>query len=111
MGYLVDIVIAVDATILSEDLINPIIPKCLKKEAYKKIDKVIYWNFENWNWYDSLPECQELEDFFNMLDSREENCFGAVWIGTDYQDIKSWGYPGDYGIDITCIISSPLNYE
>lgn len=123
MSYRSDLVIAVHKQIITEDLINPIIPVALKNEPFCDTELARYWKLEGWKWYESYPEVQEIEAFFNRLDEHElpirtSNVdptlqfeigpYGALRIGEDHDDSQQWGDPGEYGVHLKRTIVSPF---
>lgn len=118
MGYRSDIAIAVHKKIIALDLINPIIPDVLKKEPHEDKGNTRYWYLSGWKFYDSYPEVQAIEEFFDALDDmdqiEEPNStyvmapYGALRIGENDDDVESWGDPNEYQIFLSRSIDSPF---
>ena len=119
MGYRSDVVIAVHKSVLASDLVNPIIPKCLKEQPHHDTKDARYWVIEGWKWYDSYPEILEIEEFFKHLDEEfaripdsdspgyTNGVYGAIRIGEEFGDSDTWGDPSDYEIYVNQSIDYP----
>lgn len=105
MGYRSNLIIAVKKEILAQDLIDPLIPAVLKNQEHNDHNGVRYWVIEQWKWYGSYPEIQQIEAFFEKLPVEQ---FGAVRIGEELNDVQTWGDPWEMGIEVLQSISCPV---
>jgi hypothetical protein len=105
MGYRSDIVIAINKSILAQDLIAPCIPSVIKELNSASTDDATYYFIEGWKWYDSFPEVQEIEAWFDSMNSED---FGAMRIGEDDTDTETWGCPYEFEIYLSRSINTPV---
>lgn len=106
MGYRSDLVIAVRKEVIAADLINPTIPAVIKELNFASTEKVLYYFIEDWKWYSSYPEVQEIEAWF---DSMQDEDFGAMRIGEDDNDTQTWGSPSEFEIWLSRTIDCPVS--
>lgn len=110
MGYYSDVVIAVDKSVLAEDLINPIIPHSLKDPSLFFFERTFdtetarYWIIIQRKWYEGYERIDNIEAFFNALETRElhmiDPLYGAIRIGEDHNDTQTWGDPYHFDIGV-----------
>lgn len=120
MGYTSTVIIAIHKSILAQDLVNPIIPTCLKNEEFSDEDPHIrYWEL-SWKWYAAYQEIQEIEAMFEKLqelppltetdeDGRtyDQPIFGALRLGEELGDIQTWGDPDHFDIYVSQTVNYP----
>ena len=106
MGYRSDLVIAITKEMLAQDLIEPFIPNVIKELSTSSTQNAIYYFIEGWKWYESYPEVQEIESWFDTMLDKD---FGAMRIGENDDDIQTWGNPYDFEIYLSRSISAPVS--
>jgi len=105
MGYRSDVVIAIRKELLAQDLINPNIPAVIKTLSNASTEHAIYYFIKGWKWYESYPEIQEIEAWFESMNFED---FGAMRIGENDDDTETWGSPYDFEIYLSRQIAAPV---
>lgn len=111
MGYRSDIIIAIKPEVRARHLISSEIPACLMndnsvvKESHPQTG-FFYFRIEGWKWYETYPEIQEIEAWFESMDDSE---FGAMRMGEDNDDNQTWGSPYDFDICLNRYLSCPID--
>ena len=90
------------------------IPSAIKELTPIACDDALYWEINSWKWYDSYPEVQQINEWFEWLDAEndlrdkgEYAIFGGMRMGEDNDDTQYWGYPSDFDIYLSRSISVP----
>lgn len=114
MGYRSDVRFAISKEQYLKCQLLDNIPSAIKELTPITCDNALYWEINSWKWYESYPEVQQIEEWFEWLD--EENylqqnggsaVFGGMRIGEDDNDTQYWGYPSDFDIYLSRSISVP----
>lgn len=108
MGYTSQIVIAISKEVLARDLIDPHIPLFLKDMDSETDDRLncVFWELQDWKWYESIYEVQQLEAWFQLMEDAKDN-FGVLRIGESDGDTQNWGQPYDFDIYVCRHIDYP----
>lgn len=114
MGYRSDVRFAMrKEQYLNCQLLNNI-PSAIKKLTPIICGDALYWEINDWKWYDSYPEVWEINQWFQWLEEENDlrgkgklGIFGGMRIGEDDGDVQYWGYPGDFDIYLSRAISVP----
>lgn len=106
MGYRSDVVIGITKEKWVEHQLNPSIPDALLGGDVARVIKpnAVYFVISSWKWYQSYPEVQEIESWFETLPMED---FGAMRIGENDDDIETWGQPADFDIWLSRSIDYP----
>lgn len=117
MGYRSDVYIGIEKSLYAKAILLNNIPKCLfEVECHRpeKDQSVIYWFIEGWKWYESYPDIQEMEAWFDWcmaeqetLEDEEPYIFGAIRLGEDGEDVTEWGHPAEFDLYINRYINRP----
>lgn len=132
MGYTSTVTFAIRKDVYLKCLLLQNIPKCLQEPdnsiTITTHGDAMYWEIHGWKWYDSYPEIQEIQAWFDWLEDEEENphkpkeyardknnkpimlncsAFGGIRIGEDNTDIQEWGYPSDFDLYVSVAIQTP----
>lgn len=110
MGYRSDVIIALDNKIIFRDLVTQEIPKWIRELPSVKEDNATYYRIDGWKWYYDATEVQDIEEYFDKLESEDEILFGAIRVGESPDDIQEWGRPYDYDVYVQSSIYSPVNF-
>lgn len=123
MGYQSDVIIAVSKELYVKCQLLGNIPKAIQeiKEVVTTAE-VVYWFIDGWKWYDSYPEIQEIEAWFEWCADEEENPpifsndsnFGAIRLGEgdgyDRLDVQTWGNPDVFDLWVSSCITCPVDH-
>ena len=132
MGYTSTVKFAIRKDVYLKCLLLQNIPKCLQEHddsiTLTPHGDAMYWEIRGWKWYDSYPEIQEIQTWFDWLEDEEENpqkqeeltrdkdnipimgdcpAFGGIRIGEDNDDIQEWGCPSDFDLYVSVAIQTP----
>ena len=132
MGYRSTVIFAVRKDVYLKCQLLQNIPKCLQELddsiTLTAHDEAMYWEIRDWKWYDSYPDIQEIQAWFDWLEDEIENphmrkeyfrdkdnkpitgncpAFGGIRIGEDNTDIQEWGYPSDFDLYVSVAIQTP----
>ena len=109
MGYTSQVIIAIKKEVLARDLINPEIPKAIKDldGSVNEVLGCVFYEIQDWKWYQSFPEVQAIEDWFNHMEDIDSSDFGAIRIGEDDGDQQTWGSPYDFDIYVNRYLEYP----
>lgn len=107
MGYRSDIIIGVTKTVVARDLLTDEIPKCLKTIKYITDENsfAVYWEINQWKWYDSSPDVAAITSWLKSLDQEE---YGFIRLGEDDEDIEIRGSPTDFEMYLQKSIDFPF---
>ena len=132
MGYTSTVTFAIRKDVYLKCLLLQNIPKCLQEPdnsiTITAHGEAMYWEIHGWKWYESYPDIQEIQAWFDWLEDEEENphkpqeyardkdykhimgncpAFGGIRIGEDNTDIQEWGYPSDFDLYVSVAIQTP----
>ena len=114
MGYCSDVTIGITKVLYLKAILLNNIPKALEDINKMETTDNVYWQIQDWKWYDSYPEIKEILDWFEWCDKESDEAednlfhFGALRLGEDYGDSEEWGSPYDFEIYKDHHISSPF---
>ena len=141
MGYRSQVLIAVEKDVFDHQMSRGTVPECLVNAEHETLEELpsgiagaVFWQLNEWKWYDSYPDVRAILTWFDLLDQEEELAvlirpkivskhnktqiyhddqppYGMVRIGEDKDDIEELGDPSYYDIEVHVEIVSPLDYS
>lgn len=147
MGYRSQIIIGIDKSVWDYHKGRSTAPSALIEEEEhthiqlfddnpKDIWKAIFFHLDDWKWYESYPDVEEITDWFSIIEKEEEMKqlirpkvtsqwgprnsaknyiderppYGFIRTGEDNDDIEELGDPSHFEISVSIEIASPMDY-